>query len=666
MKIIPADVSWVNYKKSDILQITKKVKHLLAEYKKNVLKIGVKDLNFKNFIHLGEEVSFKIGRLDGVLFPFSNLHPDKSFRDTSMKVELELSKLLSEFAYDQDLYKQFVKYYTTNYQDEKNILNGEDRKVVEDQKKSYDKMGMGLSKGSKKKLLRLKNKITKLAQEFDKNTTKNYEIGLFLEKEELAGVPEEYLKSFKYDDKKKKYFVNCSGRDDLGTDYPILKKYCTNPKTREKITFLNESGVGEKNNKKLREILKLRSQIKDILGFKTWAHLSMDDEMMNDPKKVKNFLQELIKSLAPEFSKFRNKVADVLKKNDEKLSTASFAYGKKLLNDVEVEIKEDDYRPYFELETVLNVMFKTWEELFDVKTELVSGRTFFDKNAKFYKFTDAQTGNLLGHGIYDLHPRPGKFGHAGVANFFPKYTHPDRSREAALVYLICNFKKADNGPTFLSLSDMNTLYHEAGHLLHDILMQNNYISTSTVSRDFAEIPSQFHEGFLSDHNFISSNFRHYETGEKMSKLLIKNISKMNSRGESYSWVRTSLAALFDQEINSGNILNFVSNKTKIDDYFNQLYTKKMKIKITNKDMHFPSMWGHLVSWYNSKYYSYVISKVYAVDFWNEFSKGGIKKGAMSEKYKKFLEGANTKEEKVLVKEYLGREVNQKPFLDSLK
>jgi Zn-dependent oligopeptidase len=197
-------------------------------------------------------------------------------------------------------------------------------------------------------------------------------------------------------------------------------------------------------------------------------------------------------------------------------------------------------------------------------------------------------------------------------------------------------------------------------------MKNSYLSTGQTSRDFVEIPSQFHEGFLSDKQFVSENFKHFETGERMPDLLVDNITKMNSRGEMYSWVRTSLASLFDQEIHGKNLSLFTKDKKKIDKLFNSLWAKFLKIALINKNMQFPSKWGHLVHGYDAKYYSYVISKVYAVDFWNEFSKGGIKKGIMSEKYKKFLEGANTKEEKVLVQEYLGREVNKKPFLDSLR
>lgn len=666
-KIIEPDFDWVNFKEEEILSITKKVDASLKEYKNEVVKIKKEDLNFKNYIHYGEEVNHKIAQLTISIFPFANLHPDKKFRDAALRVELELSKILNEFAYDEEIYRQFLNYYNGNYKKEKKELTVEDIKIVDDSFKGYKKMGMNLSKKDKKILLDKKNKISKLAQEFEVNTSKNYEKGTYFRLGELEGIPEAYIKSFKYDDKKKKYFVNCSGRDDLGTDYPIIKKYCKVLKTREIVTKLNEDGVGEKNNKKLREILKLRNDIKNILGFDTWADLAMDEEMMSKPVDARKFLSDLISKLSPDYIKFNKQVEGILKNEmKEKLTTASFAYGKNILKGQQISVNEEEYKPYFELEKVIDVLFKTWENLFDIKTKIEKNKYVFHEDTLVLSFTDTKTGNFLGKGVFDLHPRSGKYGHACVADISKKYLDLDGNYHAGLTYMVCNFKKATQGKTFITLSDMNTLYHEAGHMLHMILMKNNYISTGSTSRDFVEIPSQFHENFLLNEKFISENFRHCETGEKMPKKLIENIRKMNTRGESYSWIRTSFASLFDQEIHGKNILKYSKDKQEIDKLFNSMWVKYLKINLTNKSMHFPSTWGHLVGGYDAKYYSYVISKVYSVDFWSEFAKGGIKKGKMSLKYKKFLEGANTRPEKELVKEYLQRKVSLKPFLQTLK
>jgi Zn-dependent oligopeptidase len=311
----------------------------------------------------------------------------------------------------------------------------------------------------------------------------------------------------KYDEKKKKFWVNCSGRDDIGTDYPIIKKYCTVKETREKVTFLNESSVGEKNNKKLREILKLRNEIIKMLGQKNWSSFVVKEEMMNEPKKIVVFLKSLIEKLTPQYLTEKSKIEILLKERGEKLTTASYAFGKNLLSKKDSSINEDLYKPYFELNSVLSVLFKTWENLFDIKAEFIKDVKILHEDTLFYKFTDTKSGDLLGHGILDLHPRTGKYGHACVADIFKKYESMDDKKHAGLTYLICNFKKVVEGKTFITISDMNTLYHEAGHMLHMILMKNKYISTSSTSRDFVEIPSQFHENFLLNKNFVAENFK---------------------------------------------------------------------------------------------------------------------------------------------------------------
>lgn len=663
--IVEEAFAWANMTENEIKAITNNIKNKLSDHKENILKIEIANLNFRNFIHASEDVSSEISRLDAVLFGFVNLSTDEKIRNVGREVELEVSKILTEFAYDEDMYKQFVSYYEGNYKKEKKNLTDEEVKIVEDTAKGYKRMGMHLSKRNKKILLDKKNKINKLAQEFDVLTVKNYEKGLWFKKEELRGIPEDNFKSFKYDDKKKQYFLNCSGRDDLGTDYPLIKKYCEVAKTREKATIYNEFGVGDKNTKKLAQILKLRFEITKMIGYKTWADLSMSDEMMNDPSKVNKFLIELIKKLNKDYSSYNKSLEKVLKEKGEKLSSYSYAYAENLLRKSNLPVKEEEYKPYFELEKVLQVLFSSWKKYFDIEVKVIPQVSVFHPDTKALSFHDRKSGEFLGYGVLDLYPRAGKYGHACVADIFKKYVDRNGVSHPGFTFLICNFKKALDGKTFISLSDMNTLYHEAGHMLHMILMKNKYISSSSTSRDFVEIPSQFHENFLLNEKFVKENFKHFETGKTMKKILVENIRNMTSKGEARTWIRVSFCSLYDQEIHGKNILKYANNFKLLDKVFNE-YSRKYSRVPTSTTSHFPSTWGHLVGGYDAKYYSYVISRVYAQDFWYEFSKNGIKKNKICEKYKKFLEGANTRPEKDLVKDFLNRKVNIKPFLDTLK
>ncbi len=668
-KIIDVDFDWLKYDEKQVLNITRHLKEKLKEYLDQILRIENSDLSFKNFIHVGEDFNAEITNLTAVLFPFTNLHIAEKIRKAARKVELEVSKILSEFAYNEDLYQKFNYFFKNQFQIEKKTLSVEEIKIVEDMEKGYKKMGMHLNKKAKKKLLDLKNKANKIAQDFEVLHTKNYERGLWFKKVELEGIPENYFSGFKYDDKMKKYFINCSGSDRQGTDYPILKKFCTNFATREKATICNEQSVGNVNTKKFAQILKIRCEIVKILGFKTWAELATSDEMMNKPVEIVIFLEDLISKLKPDLVKQFQKIEKTLLQSKLKLSTTTLALGEETVKKNEIKINEAEYKPYFEVENVIKVIFKTWENLFDIKTELVSDFKLMHTDTTFYKFSDLKTGEFFGYGCLDLFPRVGKYGHACVADIFKKSITVAGDKRVGFTYLICNFKKNNTneygGKTFIALADMMTLYHEAGHMLHMILMKNSFVSTGQTSRDFVEIPSQFHENFLLNKEYVNENFKHFETGEDMDEEMLENIKSFFVKNENSAWVRTSLLALYDQELSGKNILKYASNFKLLDKKFEDMWKKVMQIPAT-KNRHFVSGFAHLVGGYDAKYYSYVISRVYAQDFWNKFSEEGVKKSEQSEKYKVFLESANTREEKILVDEFLKRKVSMKPFLVYLK
>ncbi len=652
-KTIESNFEWEDYKEGDVKKFPEQVRELIKNYKDEVLKIDKKDLNFNNFMHIGEILNNKIYEKSAILWCIINLHTNTKLRDAARVLEIELSKIGREFAYDEEVYKKFIEYFSVNYKKEKKSLNFEFVKIVEETEKGYKKMGMNLDKKTKKVLQNIQNKMQKIASDYEKLTTENYSKGLWFKKEELRGVPENVLLNIKFDTEKQKYFVSIRP-----TEISYIGKYCQVEITRKAMSELSAFGVGDKNTKKLAEILKLRSEIANILGFKTFADLGVNNEMMNKPGDINKFLNDLVKKISPKFEQEKKddlKSLQTLDNAYKKLQSWNWSFANNLSKEKNLGVKEEEYKPYFELENCLRVLFKIWEEIFNVKTLEVQDRNFFHPDARFFEFRDAINNELLGNGVFDLFPREGKYGHACMNNVITN----------RFIYLICNFMKSSEGKTLLSLNDVTTLFHEGGHFLHFLLMKTEYKSSCDVSNDFVEIPSQFHENFLFDKKFVKENFKHFETGENIPTRLLNKITQVNGKGESSAWIVQSTYALFDQELHGKNIKKYYSNFKQIDNLFENLYKKIINIE-TVKNRHFASRFAHIVHGYESKYYSYVISRVYAQDFWNEFSKNGVKKGVMTEKYKKFLEAGGTKEEKEIVKDFLGRKVSLKPFLELLK
>ncbi len=661
-KIIEQNFDWVNYKEEDIKKFPAQVRELIKNYKQEVIKIDKQKLSFKNLIYIGELLNNKVYEKSAILWCFINLHTDEKLRNVCRDLEIEIGKIAREFSYNEEVYNIFLEYFNKNYKSEKKqkIITTEEIKIVDDLNKSYKKMGMQLDKKTKKVLLEKQNKIEKIASEYEKLTTENYNNGILFKKEELVGIPENIVINFKFDSKKQKYFVSIRP-----TEINYVGKYCEIESTRKKMSELSAFGVGDKNTKKLAEILKLRSEISKILGFKTFVDLGVSEEMMNKSGTIKIFLKDLIKKINPLFENEKEKdlqsLQDWQRKNlqdkklvSKKLQSWNWAFANNLSKEIELGVTEEEFKPYFELENCLTVLFKIWEKIFQVKTEEIKGKIFFHESARLFLFKNSKTGEYLGNGVFDLFPRNGKYGHACMNNIL----------QSRFIYLICNFMQDKNGKTLLSLNDVVTLFHEGGHFLHFLLMKTEYKSCTNLSNDFVEIPSQFHENFLFDVKFVKENFKHYETGNDMPKKLLIKIKEINSKGEGSAWIMQSVYALFDQELHGKNILTFATKFKNIDNLFENLYKKNIKIESV-KNRHFASRFAHIVHGYESRYYSYVISRVYAQDFWQNFSKSGVKKGIMSEKYKKLLEASGTRDEKELVKEFLGRKVSLKPFLDFL-
>lgn len=650
------DFSWVNYTPEEIENLKTIVEKSIEDEKVFFNKLETSNLTFEKVLGSFDKFSYERHKMLGMFFGFVNLSKDEKVRATARKVEIEMNSLLQAFAYDKNIYNIFISYYKKFYKKEKKNLTGEQIKTVEDTNKAYIQIGMHLDDKNKKLLLKKQDEINKLSSDFEELCAKNYQKGLWFKESKLKGVPESSLKNFQVGEKG--YFVRV-----LPTESQSVMKYCEVTKTREKLAKCIESYVGDINTKKFVKILKLRQEITKILGFKTFSELAMIDEMVNDPEKAKNFLEKIIKSVSKEFAKNLENLNKYAKKHGEKLNTSNSPYLSQLIRKEELNVDEEKYKSYFELENVMSVVFRIWEEFFDLRKEEVSVPAF-DSEQNSYKFFDTKSGKLCGYGFFDLHPRDGKYGHACVADYLKKTTivgnNGKAERSVGATYLVCNFAKNKNGKTLLSFNDVSTLFHECGHMLHDILMKNNYLATGHTSRDFVEIPSQFFENFLLNEKFVKENFKHFETGEEMPADLLSTISKINRKGEAGTWTRVSMTSLFDLELHGKNILKYNTPK-KIDNLFEKYWRTSVKIPTLN-NRHYLSAFEHLVSGYESRFYSYVVSRVYAQDFWEEFSKGGVKKSKQSDKYKLLLEKANTEKEMNLVKEFLGRGVSEKAFL----
>jgi Zn-dependent oligopeptidase len=363
-------MNWTKYTIEDIKKIPQQLTEEIKEDKNYILSLNNDHLNFTSLIHKGEDFSERLHEYSATLWCYLNLHTDESFREAARLAELEITKIIREYAYDQEVFSVFQRYVKNIFPKEKKSgkLTDEEVKIVDDTIRGYKKMGMDLSKKDKKVLLQKKNKMSKIGSLFEKDATLSYSKGLWFTKEDLKGVPENIFQSLQHDKDKEKYFVK-----NIPTELSYVFKYCVNEQVRKKLMEMSAYGVGDKNTKRLAEILKLRSEISKMLKYKIFRDLVVLEEMLYKSKLVDSFLDETRRKLTPiaekektrDFKAYQNWQSNnnIHKKNfDKKLMTWNWAFASNLSKEKELGVKEEDYKPYFELENTLKVLFNIWEK----------------------------------------------------------------------------------------------------------------------------------------------------------------------------------------------------------------------------------------------------------------------------------------------------------------
>jgi Zn-dependent oligopeptidase len=250
------------------------------------------------------------------------LHPGKELREMSRKEVLKISEIFTKYSYKQEVYLQVKKYYETVFPKEKRKLSKEEIMIVEDSMRSFKRMGLHLPKDKRDKIVSLKNQKSKLSSEYQTNSTKNYDKGIWFSLADLDGLSAEAVAILRHDPKKKKYFVSLRPGELLE-----VLKHCKVERTRDRITELRAKGVGEVNSKKLRQILKIRVELSKILGFKTPAHFYMSEQMVSDPSKAKSSALDLLKDMTPKFIKEKEEAKKYLNIGEE-IKSSNFFFWK--------------------------------------------------------------------------------------------------------------------------------------------------------------------------------------------------------------------------------------------------------------------------------------------------------------------------------------------------
>lgn len=618
-----------------------------------LIAIPQAERTFDNTI-MGYERAFdNYGNALGMSGFLSYVSTDKKFRDAANDLQMQISQYMVDVATRRDVYKAIREYTDTNPK-----LDPVQAKLVKEMLIGFKNSGMDLNDADLEKFKALNKEKAEYIIKFDKNI-QEYKDPLAVTQEQLKGLGEDYIQKLaKTEDGK--YLVTL--------DYPDYVPFMQNAddeQARKELEFKFNRRGGQENVELLEKTLTLRREIAHLLGYKNHAELRLEDRMAKNPKTVMTFLKDLQKKLKPlgkkedeEMIAYKNSKTG---KNSRTLYSWESGYWSNKFRKENLELDSEKIKEYFPSQVVIDGMLDLFGGVFGITFEPVD-IPVWHPDVKAFKIKDKATGKLVAYFYMDLYPREGKYKHAACFGLVDGEEKQDGTYQIPFVAIVANLNKPSEGtPSLLKHGEVETLFHEFGHVLHNALTKAKYsaFSGTSVSWDFVEAPSQMLERWAWDPQVLKKISKHYKTGEPLPDELIKRMIAAKNFGAGGMYLRQDFFAQYDMTLHTADT---TPDSTKL--YFE--LTKKIRGLPLTKGTIPQASFGHIMGGYDAGYYGYLWSEVIAEDFFGEFKKHGIFNPETGLKFRReILEKGGTLDEEKMVENFLGRPVDNKPFLKSI-
>src|SRR5690554_1244817 len=618
---------------------------------------------FENTI---EALEFSGEKLDRATSIFFNLNSAET-NDEIQKLAQEISPMLTEFGNDMLLNEALFDRVKAVY-NQKDILdlNEEQQMLLDKKYKGFSRNGANLSEEKKKQLRKIDTELSKLKLTFGENVlaeTNKFELHITDEKD-LSGLPEGVIEAASQtaEEKGKKGWV-------FTLDYPSyipFLTYADNRELRKKMAiafgakgFNNDEFDNQQN---VLQIVLLRHQRANLLGYKSHAHFVLEERMAETPEKVKSFLGELLEKAKPAAKNEFEKLTAFAKELDgiDHLEKWDAAYYSEKLKQKLFNLDDEKLKPYFELKNVINGVFNVAQKLFGLHFEEVYNIDKYHPDVKTYEVKDDE-GQLVSLFYADFHPRAGKRNGAWMTSYKPQQIKNGKN-DRPHVSNVCNFTKPTaSKPSLLTFNEVTTLFHEFGHALHGMLANTQYpsLSGTSVYWDFVELPSQILENWCYEKETLELFATHYKTGEMIPMEYVEKIKESATFQEGMATLRQLSFGLLDMAWHGQDPSEIKDVKTfEVAAFANtQLYPDVAENCMSTSFSHI------FQGGYSAGYYSYKWAEVLDADAFALFKQEGIFNKAVADKFKNFvLSQGGTQEPMQLYKKFRGQEPDPEALL----
>ena len=640
-----------DYKAEDLAPAEAAARARLEKELADIIAIPKEQRTFENTI-MGYLRAFNHYGI-GISWFLAYVSPDKNFRDAIHEMNVKMNQYMIDVDARRDIYQAIREYTDTNPQ-----LGPVEAKLVKEMLIGFKNSGLELSDEELETFKKLNKEEAEYATKFRKNV-QEYKDPLAVTKEQLKGLGEDYISKLQKTDDGK-YLVTL--------DYPDYIPFMQNAddeQARKELEYKYHRRGGQENVELLEKTVTLRREIAHLLGYPTHADLKLEKRMAKNPKNVMKFLKDLEKKLKP-LGKQENKqmIAYKNEKTGKKSRTLyqyeldywSNKYRKEYLDMDDEKIKE-----YFPSQVVIDGMFSLFGNLLGITVEPADIPSWHP-DVKAFAIKDKADGHLIAYFYMDLYPREGKYKHVMTCEIVRGEEKEDGTWQIPFVAIVANMNKPSaTTPSLLKHSEVVSLFHEFGHVLHAALTKSKYraFSGTNVSWDFVEAPSQLLERWAWNPQVLKKISKHYKTGAPLPDDLINKMVAAKNFGAVGVSLRQNFFAQYDMTLHT---LPKTPDSTTL--YADLM--KKIRALPLTKSTYPQAAFEHSMGKYDAGYYGYLWSEVIAEDFFSEFEKNGIFDTKTGLKYRReILEKGGTEEEEKLVENFLGRPADNGPFLKSI-
>lgn len=586
----------------------------------------------------------------------SYFHQDSAVRDAAANLEaIGVDKKLSVFA-RKDVYKALKEYADTNPQ-----LNHEDMRLLSKWLERFERAGMALSEKDAEAYAKLNTaRLNKITQ-YNVNLN-NYKDELVVGREELDGLGETYINRLERT-KDGKYIITLK--------YPDYNPFMSSAKSEKARKALQEKFArrgGKENVKLLEDTVELRRKQAALLGFKRYPDYVLPVRMAKNYETLEAFLKNLQKEVTPlaqdEMKAYLKLQEETTGQQADEMTAWNLPYWSNQYKKKYYQVDDDKIKEYFPADKVISGMFEVFGNLFGI-TFTQADLPVWHPEVVVYQIKDKKTGELISNFYLDLFPRDGKYTHAATWSFVDRFELPDGHMQTPSVVIAANFTPAGNGtPSLLEHSEVETLFHEFGHVLQMSMATSKYatLTGDNVAWDYIEAHSQLLENWAWQPQVLKKISAHYKTGETLPDGLISSLVKSKNVGVAVAFLRQNFLGQYDLALHTA------AKRVDSTKLYAQMMHNISGIPMT-KGTYPQASFGHIMSLtdpYDVGYYVYAWSLVIAQDIFSRFEDEGLFNAELGAKLRKYIYTPGTVyDENEMVEKFLGRPYNDKAFLKSL-